>query len=88
MSWSVEYSKDADKFLSKNQNISDTLVNELKNFVRYLGGETVSIDIRKLFGKWQGYHRIRKGKIRIILSFDKDEKTIFVDTIDFRGSVY
>jgi len=38
MSWSVEYSKDADKFLSTNKNISDTLVNELKNFVRYLGG--------------------------------------------------
>lgn len=88
MSWSVEYSKGADKFLAKNPNSSDALKDELKKLIQHLRGETVSIDIRKLYGKWAGYYRIRKGKIRIILSFDKDEQSIYVDTIDFRGDVY
>jgi len=46
------------------------------------------LNIRKLKGEWQGFYRIRVGRIRIILRIDRNEKTIFVYDIDFRGDVY
>ena len=50
--------------------------------------EQIKIDLKKLKGKWEGYLRIRKGKIRIILKVYKEEKRIFVKKVDFRGNVY
>ncbi|HRX17087.1 MAG TPA: type II toxin-antitoxin system RelE/ParE family toxin [Spirochaetota bacterium] len=88
MSWSIEYHKEADKFLSKNQNISAPLKETLKEFIRFLQGETASINLKKLSGKWEGYHRIRKGDVRIIFDFDHNEQSIYVRKIDFRGKVY
>jgi mRNA interferase RelE/StbE len=51
-------------------------------------GTNVNIDARKLKGEWTGYYRIRKGKVRIILKPDSESRTVFVDIVNFRGSVY
>ncbi len=88
MSWSVDYSKDADKFLSKNSNLKTGIKNEIKKFIRKISGETVSIDFKRLHGEWTGFCRIRKGKVRILLKINDKEKNIIVFNIDFRGSVY
>jgi mRNA-degrading endonuclease RelE of RelBE toxin-antitoxin system len=39
-------------------------------------------------GAWKGYHRVRIGKIRMILKIDFEKHTVFVDRMDFRGNVY
>jgi len=88
MSWSIEYSKDAQKFLDKHQDIEETLIDEIKKFILKLNGEKVSINLKKLHGVWEGYHRIRKGKIRIIFYLDYPDCIVYIDTIDFRGDVY
>ncbi|MFH0975083.1 MAG: hypothetical protein V1874_04785 [Spirochaetota bacterium] len=88
MSWSVDYSKDADKFLSKNPNLKNSIKSEIKKFIRKISGETVSIGFKRLHGEWAGYCRIRKGKVRILLKINDKEKNIIVFNIDFRGDVY
>lgn len=88
MNWSIDLSRDADKFLRKNQNIEDVLIIEIKKLINKLEGETVNINFKKLSGIWDGYYRIRKGKIRIIVFPDYLNKVIYVETIDFRGDVY
>lgn len=88
MSWSIEYSKDADKFLIKNPQIQKTLIAEIKKFIRKLNGETVNINFKKLHGEWSGYYRIRKGDVRIIFTIINDTNKIIIFSIDFRGDVY
>jgi mRNA interferase RelE/StbE len=88
MTWSIEYSKDADNFLKKHRHIDDVLIGEIKKLIHKLNGETVNIKFKKLTGDWEGYYRIRKGKIRIIVFLDFSKHGVHVENIDFRGSVY
>lgn len=39
-------------------------------------------------GDWDGFYRLRSGKIRIILSIDVDKQVIYVERIGFRGDVF
>jgi len=88
MSWTINYSSQARKFLQKNPPHADVLKDSLRFFIKKLSGETVSIDVKTMKGIWKGSIRIRKGDIRIILSVNEDEKIIHVKVIDFRGDVY
>ena len=88
MSWTINYSSQAQKFLQKNPPHADALKDSLRLFIKKLSGETVSINAKTMKGIWKGSIRIRKGDSRIILSVDEDEKTIHVKVIDFRGNVY
>jgi len=87
MTWKIDYAKSADKFI-KEQRISEEVRELIKNLILGINGEQIKIDLKKLKGKWQGYLRIRKGKIRIILKVHKEEKRIFIKKVDFRGNVY
>lgn len=87
MKWRIDYSRDAEKFIEK-QNIRFEVIEELKKFLMKMKGENVNIDIKKLSGEWEGYYRLRKGKLRIIFEINKSEKCLFVEKIDFRGDVY
>lgn len=88
MSWSIEFSKDTQKFLDKHLDIEDMLIDEIKKLILKLKGQKVGINIKKLHGVWEGYQRIRKGKIRIVIYLDYSDCIVYVDTIDFRGDVY
>ena len=88
MSWAIEYSKDADKFQDKNLQLKPEIYNEIKKLVLNFAGSPINIDFKKLHGKWEGYHRIRKGQLRIIVEIFKHEQIIFVKRIDFRGNIY
>jgi mRNA interferase RelE/StbE len=46
------------------------------------------LDIKKLKGDWDGFFRLRVGKIRIIFTVDSDANELLVYEIDFRGDVY
>jgi len=41
-----------------------------------------------LKGDFQGLYSIRAWPLRIIYSFDKKRQTVFIVTVDYRGSVY
>lgn len=88
MSWTIDYSSQADKFLQKNPAQKEKLKKALIDFIKKISGEVVTLDVKKMKGVWQGYHRIRKGDIRIIFSVNKPLQKIHVHLIDHRGDVY
>lgn len=87
MKWRIDYSRDAEKFIKK-QNIYDEVREEIKKLLVRMKGENVNVDLKKLGGEWEGYYRIRKGRLRIIFVPNKNEGILFVEKIDFRGDVY
>ena len=87
MKWTIHYSKEAKKFMEEH-NIVYEVREELKNFLSKLKEEKINVDVKKLKGNWEGYYRLRKGKLRIIFEVNKDNKSIYVERIDFRGEVY
>jgi len=86
--WKIRISKQADNFLGV-QNLSDEFVQQyislaLQKFDR----QDVNVQIKKLSGKWEGFYRVRSGKIRIICNFDFKLKVVQIEEIDFRGNSY
>ena len=86
--WKIRISRQANNFV-EIQNLSDDFVREyitlaLQKFDR----QDVNIGIKKLSGRWEGFYRIRSGKIRIVCSFDFKLKIVEVEEIDFRGNSY
>jgi mRNA interferase RelE/StbE len=47
-----------------------------------------SEDIKPMKGKYEGYFRMRVGKLRIVFYPDQEKKIIYVDAIGFRESIY
>ncbi len=88
MIFRVDFSDQAEKFLEKNNIPKEKIFETIKDGVRKFRGEIINIDIKKLGGKWDGFHRIRKGKIRILAFFDFDNLLVLVDVVDWRGSAY
>ncbi len=88
MSWRIDASKNAEKFLEQNNLAKEELFELVEKAIRYFRGEKINIDIKKLKGRWKGFYRIRKGKIRFIAEFDFDNSVVFVEEIDWRGNVY
>ena len=87
MKWRIGYSRDAEKFIDK-QDVHIEVREELKKFLIKMKGGNVNIDLKKLVGEWEGYYRLRKGRLRIIFGPNRIDKVLFVDRIDFRGDVY
>ena len=88
MNWQVGFSTRAEKFLVKNNLSSERVLILVKGAILRFGGRDVNLDLKKLKGKWSGFFRIKKGDIRIIVSFDFDNLYAFVDVIDWRGNAY
>ncbi len=88
----ILYSKESEKFLSKNSSVIteeqvDDLLKMAARFLLYR--ENINIDLKKLKGSEQNLYRIRKGKVRIIFSIFKKEIVILnVEDIGFRGDIY
>jgi mRNA interferase RelE/StbE len=87
MNWRIDYSKQAKEFIVEHK-IAEKVRDSLRDLILKVRGQSINIDIKKLKGKWDGYLRIRKGRIRIIIQIFKQEKRVFVQRIDFRGNVY
>ncbi len=88
MKWELKISNSAEKFI-KNQKIeAKELIIIAKKIANYFQGNNLNIDIKKLKGKWKGFYRVRKGKIRIILRFDFDKLIIFVEEVGYRKDIY
>lgn len=88
MSWRIDLSRDAEKFLDKNKFTIDELRQLISKAISYSQGEDLNINIKKLKGEWQGFCRIRSGRIRIIAEFNFDNSVVFIEKIDWRGGAY
>ena len=84
----IKLSNSADKFLKKNKIKDEELIFLLQKFIKFLKGEIINLDVKKMKGKWKGAYRIRVGKIRIIIFPNLDQNEFFIDRIDFRGNIY
>jgi len=87
MKWEIGFSAQAKKFIER-ENLRPEIISELAKLLKKMRGESVSIDIKKLKGDWQGFYRIRKGEIRIIFELDFQEHRIIVSKVDYRGNAY
>ena len=87
MKWRIDYSRDVQRFINEH-NIHKEVKDEITKFLMKMKGENINVDIKKLYGKWQGYYRLRRGKIRIIFEVNKSEKVLYIEKVDFRGDVY
>lgn len=87
MKWHISFTKQAESFIEE-QKVSVEVFELIKLAIQKFQGEIVSIDIRKMKGEWGGFYRIRKGKWRIIASFDFDNTYVFVEVVDWRGNIY
>jgi len=86
--WKIDLSKQADKFIEKKNIKEDKLLFLIQKFINYSKGLDENVDVKKMKGKWKGYHRIKIGKVRMILKVDFKERQILVDRIDYRGRAY
>jgi mRNA interferase RelE/StbE len=46
------------------------------------------LDIKKMKGEWEGFYRLRIGKIRVIFTVSLDGADVEIYTIRARGDVY
>ena len=88
MNWRIDISKNAQKFLEKSQFNQEEVNALIKRAIYYFRGEKANVDIKKLKGKWAGFYRIRRGRIRIIAEFNFEDSVVFIQEIDWRGNIY
>ena len=88
MSWEVSFSARSLKFLEQKNIEEDFILSEIRLALKRFRGEEVNVDIKRLKGAWEGFHRIRSGKLRIIAEFDFRMKRVYIEAIDWRGNVY
>lgn len=88
MNWRIDFSRNSLKFLKRNNLPEEIIFDEIKLALKKFAGENMNINIKKLGGKWEGFHRIRSGKLRIILEFQFEHLRIYVEEIDWRGGAY
>ncbi|HEY4482731.1 MAG TPA: hypothetical protein VI953_01000 [Candidatus Paceibacterota bacterium] len=86
--WLVGLSRNAKHFIDKNRIAEEDISDKAIAGARKLMGEDLNVNIKKMSGKWEGHHRIREGKLRIIVRFNFDTGTAEVHVVDWRGSAY
>ncbi|MGB3494665.1 MAG: type II toxin-antitoxin system RelE/ParE family toxin [Elainellaceae cyanobacterium] len=89
----VSYSKRSVKFLKKLDKFNQTRVREKIAFLKLSLEQDgiipfAELDIKQLKGNWDGFYRIRVGKIRIIFKIHEQSNTLLIYDISCRGSVY
>ena len=73
MNWYIDFSADSLKFIKKNNFDEDIVLDKIKLALRQFQGENINVDIKKLSGKWDGFYRIRAGRLRIIIEFQFEQ---------------
>jgi mRNA interferase RelE/StbE len=87
MKWTIEYSRSSDEFIAR-EDISLVVGEQIESFLKKMRGEKINIDVKKLKGKWKGYLRIKKGKLRVIFTVNFGDRVLYVERVDFRGKAY
>jgi len=88
MNWSINFSANSLKFIKKNNLEENVIIDKIKLALRQFQGENINVDIKKLSGKWEGFYRIRAGRLRIIVEFQFEQTQVYIEEIDWRGNAY
>ena len=88
MNWIVNYSKEALKSLIENKLSEEELDGDLVKVIQKFKGGNINVNVKKMKGEQEGFYRLRVGKRRVIFSINFDKENIYIDRIDFRGSIY
>lgn len=88
MKWSIDFSASSLRFLKQNNLDESLVIEKLRLAFKKFKGEDVNINIKKLGGVWDGFYRIRAGKMRIIVEFQFDKARAYIEEIDWRGNAY
>ena len=88
MNWSINFSKDSLESLECYHCKEDFIIDKIKLSLRKFKGENTNINIKRLKGNWEGFYRIRSGKLRIIAEFQFEHCRVYIDRVDWRGNVY
>ena len=60
----VKIRKGCRKFLEKlSLKDRERVLSKIRDFMGWLLGENVNVDVKKLKGRWKGFYRIRTGRI-------------------------
>ncbi|QLE57113.1 type II toxin-antitoxin system RelE/ParE family toxin [Nostoc sp. TCL26-01] len=89
----IKFRKNAIKFLEKaNIEETDKIQEKLNQLLIIIEEQGIipftELDIKKMKGDWEGFYRLRLGKIRIIFTVTIDSGEIEIYTIGMRGDVY
>ncbi len=89
----VKFRKQALKFLQKaTVDDANQIQTQLRQLIISIEEKSIipftELDIKKLKGEWQGFYRLRIGKIRVIFSVDFDTLDIEIYNIGSRGDIY
>ena len=88
MSWRIDFSSNSLKFLKKNNLEENFIIEKIKLVLLRFKGEKVNVDVKKLKGKWEGFYRIRSGRLRVIAEFQFEKNRVYIEEIDWRGNAY
>ena len=88
MNWFIDFSANSLKFLKRNNLEENFIISKIELALRSFKGENINIDIKKLKGEWEGFYRIRSGRLRIIAEFQFEQNRVYIEEIDWRGNVY
>lgn len=88
MKQKIELSRQSVKFINKNKISKKEIISYVIKAVKKFNDKEVNINIKKLKGQWQKFHRITIGNIRIIVNFDFRKRLAYIYKIDFRGDAY
>ena len=88
----VKLRKEAQKFLKKlDKPTRNHILDRIGQLRQSLMAQEIpqGLDIKALQGSWQGFSRMRVGKIRVIYRIEaNDVEILLIYDINYRGSIY
>lgn len=89
----IKFRKNAVKFLEK-ANIEDAekIQEKISQLLAFVEEQAIipftELDIKKMKGEWEGFYRLRIGKIRIVFTANTKSGEVEIFTIGVRGDIY
>ena len=89
----IKFRKNAIKFLEK-ANLEDVekIQEKISQLLAFVEEQAIipftELDIKKMKGEWEGFYRLRIGKIRIVFTVNTQSGEVEIFTIGTRGDVY
>ena len=89
----IKFRKNAIKFLEKaNFEDAEKIQEKISQLLYFVEEQAIipftELDIKKMKGDWEGFYRLRIGKIRIVFTVNTQSGEVEIFTIGTRGDVY
>ncbi|KHG41503.1 MULTISPECIES: type II toxin-antitoxin system RelE/ParE family toxin [Aphanizomenon] len=89
----IKFRKNAIKFLEKaNLEDAEKIQEKISQLLYFVEEQAIipftELDIKKMKGDWEGFYRLRIGKIRIVFTVNTQSGEVEIFTISTRGDVY